>query len=410
MCKLIEKISKIYGTPFYLYDLDFLKKNIESAYKEASKYSYKIHYSLKANNEKIILKFMKKKGFGVDCVSGNEIKLAIKTGFKPEEIVFAGVGKSDKELRYAINLGIFSINVESLQELELVNELSGKLGKKQKVALRINPAINVDTHQYLTTGTFDNKFGIPLTELKKIFSRVSEYKNINICGLHFHIGSQITNLEVFERLCKSANYFNKLFKEKNFAIKYLNMGGGLGIDYSNPKQNKTAAFADYFRIFKKNLVLYSGQQVHFELGRSLVAQSGMLVTKVLYRKETNKKKFVVVDAGMTDLIRPALYNSHHYIENLSSNEEKERFEIVGPVCESSDFFAKDILLEKPKRNDLLLIYSVGAYGRVMASNYNMRHKAKSYYLYRKKLFIEQNKKTNRHSKNVKYDKNQLFSA
>lgn len=366
-------------TPFYYYDLDLLRRTLETAVAEAGKYDYHIHYAMKANVEPHILREIQRAGLGADCVSGYEVRCAVENGFAPEKIVFAGVGKSDREIEYAIGAGIFAFNCESLQELEVVNELAAKQDKVVNVALRINPNVQPETHKYISTGQSESKFGISYTEVDLALGKLDSLNYIRIVGLHFHIGSQIRKMESFAELAGRVNEIAAWFTSKGVELKHLNMGGGLGIDYQNPDAEPIPDFAGYFRTFHDNLRVAEGQTVHFELGRSIVAQCGELITRVLYTKTTaGGANFAITDAGMTELIRPALYSAHHKIENLTAAVEKGEtrpvglYSIAGPICESSDVFARDIEFPESRRGDVLSIRSTGAYGSIMASNYNMR--------------------------------------
>ena len=366
-------------TPFYYYDLELLKRTLTELIKEASKKNYKIHYAIKANSNDRILNLISEAGLGADCVSGNEITKAVSTGFKNDEIVFAGVGKSDREIITALDNNIACFNVESLQEIEVINSIASSLNKIAPIAIRINPNIDANTHHYITTGLEENKFGINTWELPAIIEKLSSLKNINLIGLHFHIGSQITDLNVFKGLCLRINEIQKWFDEHNIRVKNINVGGGLGINYENPDSELIPDFASYFQIFEKFLELLHEQEIHFEIGRAIVGQCGSLISRVLFIKEGVNTNFAILDAGMTELIRPALYQSYHKIENLSSNENEKRYDVVGPICESSDTFAKFILLPETKRGNLFAIRSIGAYGEVMASRYNLRPSVKSYF-------------------------------
>jgi len=374
----IEHFKNI-PTPFYYYDTELLKKTLTCIKHESGKYNYKVHYAIKANANERILKIIQQEGFGVDCVSGGEINAALKVGFDSSQIVFAGVGKADWEIETALNSNIFCFNVESTAEMEIINQIAQKLNKTAQIALRINPNIDAHTHSYITTGLNENKFGINLDKLQETLCFLHELNNISLIGLHFHIGSQITDMSPFQDLCIKINEILSDLKEKNILIQHINVGGGLGINYQHPNHIPIADFESYFKVFHDYLHLESSQTLHFELGRSVVAPCGSLITKVLYIKEGTTKRFAIVDAGMTDLIRPALYNAYHHIENISSNDKYETYDIVGPICESSDTFAKDYLLNKTKRGDLLAIRSAGAYGEIMASNYNLRELPKSYF-------------------------------
>jgi diaminopimelate decarboxylase len=368
-------------TPFYLYDLKLLHNTLDACITESNKYGYHVHYALKANTNNEILQIIKEKGFGADCVSGNEVKKAIEIGFSPNDIAFAGVGKSDEEINIALDHNIFSFNCESLPELEVINEIAKGRGQVADVALRINPNVNAKTHHYITTGLEENKFGINMWEMDDLLERLPSLTHLNLIGIHFHIGSQITDLSVFRGLCIRVNEIQDYFVKKHVQLKHINVGGGLGVDYENPDTNAISDFATFFKIFNDHLKLLPGQQVHFELGRCLVAQSGSLITKVLYVKNGVKTNFAIVDAGMTELIRPALYQSYHHIENISNpSEANEKYDVVGPICESSDCFGKAVKMPHTQRGNIIAIRTTGAYGEVMASAYNLRDKVKAVYV------------------------------
>lgn len=366
-------------TPFYYYDVELLKKTLKLVKEETKKYGFQQHYAVKANANKKILEMIAAEGFGADCVSGNEVKAAVTAGFPASKVVFAGVGKTDKEINLALDLNIFCFNVESFPELEVINELASKKGKLAQVALRVNPNVDAHTHEYITTGLNENKFGFNMDILPAVIERLNALKSIKLIGLHFHIGSQIEDMRVFEPLCERINKLQDSFAEEGIKLEHINVGGGLGIDYNNPAENPIPDFARYFALFHEKLKLREGQVLHFELGRSIVAQSGNLVTRVVYVKEGESKKFAIVDAGMTDLIRPALYQAYHKVENMSSDLPVEKYDVVGPICESSDVFVKDYELNGTKRGDLLILRSAGAYGEIMASQYNLREIPKAYF-------------------------------
>jgi len=374
----LNKLNKL-ETPFYLYNIDLLKKTLDSLVESIKNENFKVHYAVKANANKKILESIKDKGLGADCVSGNEILKVLSIGFDPSKIVFAGVGKTDKEIITGMDSNVFCFNCESLQELNVINELAFKKNRKVNIALRLNPNIDAKTHHYITTGLSENKFGIAKNELNEILNNSSNFKNLNISGIHFHIGSQITNLEVFKSLCTHINELQRWLIDRNIHLKHINVGGGLGIDYAKAEENPIPDFKSYFNVFNKFLEIRTGQTVHFELGRAIVANCGSLLSKVLFIKKGDSKKFIIIDAGMTELIRPALYQAYHKIKNLTSDEKNEKYDIVGPICESTDVFSKNISLNKTKRDDLLEILSTGAYGEVMSSNYNLREKVKHYY-------------------------------
>ncbi|MBN2236534.1 MAG: diaminopimelate decarboxylase [Bacteroidales bacterium] len=363
-------------TPAYLYNISLLEQTLNSIQKLANQYKYHVHYALKANNNPRILQTISGFGFGADCVSGNEIKEAIKQGFKTSQIAFAGVGKTDEEINYALEQEIFSFNCESLPEIEVINELAQKMQKTASLALRINPNVDANTHKYITTGLEENKFGINLWDIDSILDAMEGMQNVKLTGIHFHIGSQITDLDTFKNLSNRINQIQEKLYARQLIVDHINVGGGLGINYHQPDEDPIPDFESYFKIFHDFLELRPKQQLHFELGRSIVGQMGSLLSKVIYVKKASKKDFLIIDAAMTDLIRPALYQAYHKIENLSSTcEEKQNYDVVGPVCESADIFAKAVSLPKSQRGDYILIRSAGAYGQVMSSNYNMRDNA-----------------------------------
>lgn len=374
----VEKLKNI-ETPFYFYDMDVLKQTLKTVKDETKKYGFVQHYAVKANANRKILEIIATEGLGADCVSGNEVKAAVNAGFPASKIVFAGVGKTDKEINLALDLNIFCFNVESLPELEVINELAAKKGKIAQVALRINPNVDAHTHEYITTGLNENKFGFNMAHLDTVIEKLSQLKSIKLIGIHFHIGSQIEDIQVFKPLCEKVNDLQIYFEQKGIKLEHINVGGGLGIDYENPNEHPLPDFKDYFDLFHTNLKLREGQTLHFELGRSIVGQCGSLITRVVYIKEGETKKFAILDAGMTDLIRPALYQAYHKIENISSNLPIQKYDIVGPICESSDFFAKDYELNETQRGNLLALRSAGAYGEIMASQYNCREIPKAYF-------------------------------
>lgn len=361
-------------TPFYTYDTQLLQQTlaaIRDAIADAP--HFHVHYAVKACATPGILRLIAAAGLGADCVSGGEIERAADCGFAPADIVFAGVGKSDQEINTALRLGISCFNVESLPELEVINELATAQGKVANVAFRINPNVDAHTHAKITTGLNENKFGLAMEDMLPAIRRAQELPAVKYMGLHFHIGSQITELEPFENLVQRVNELQNVLDAEGIQTEWINVGGGLGVNYAQPEEDPIPDFASYFRVFKEKLALRPGQQVHFELGRAVVAQCGSLVCRVLYVKHGHEKDFVIVDAGMTDLMRPALYGSTHEARNLSHPEAPiARFDIVGPICESSDVFLSDYNLPSPQRGDLIAFKSAGAYGEIMASCYNCR--------------------------------------
>jgi len=370
-------------TPFYYYNTALLKETI-NAIKKAAPKQYQIHYALKANANETLLNIIKEAGFGADCVSGNEIKRAVESGIETNKIVFAGVGKSDKEINYALDHTIFCFNVESIHELQVMNELAKNKNKTASIALRINPNVDAYTHKYITTGLEENKFGINPYQFDAVLDEIKKCTHIQLIGLHFHIGSQIQDLNPFKNLCLRVNEINKWFISKGYLLPHLNLGGGLGINYKEPDKEAIVDFKAYFDVFQNFLEVLPQQKIHFELGRCIVAQCGSLISRVLYIKNGINTNFAILDAGMTELIRPALYQAYHKIENITANNslvEKEKnqmlkYDIVGPICESSDCFGKAVDLPQTKRGDLIAIRSAGAYGEVMSSRYNLRDEFK----------------------------------
>lgn len=368
--QVADKLAK-FETPFYLYDIGLLDQTLESLMSIASKYGYKIHYAIKANYDAKLLQIIRKYGVGIDCASGNEVRCAIEAGFDPKSIVYAGVGKRDKEIRYAIEQNILAINCESIEELNLVDQLAAEAGKVVSIALRVNPDIDPKTNHCIDTGQADSKFGISYEEILSSVDAIKSLKNVDVIGMHIHIGSQIRELHVFENMCNKVNVIVENLTKLGFEIEFVDVGGGLGINYDMPENEPIPNFASVFAIIKQHLKV-GNRQVHFEFGRSIVGQCGELITKVLYNKTTaTGRRLVIVDGSMTELIRPALYGSYHNIENITSEaEQRLKYTIVGTACESTDVFDENVSLPITKRGDLLTIKSAGAYGMSMASRYN----------------------------------------
>ena len=369
---------KHYATPFYYYDMDLLRATLHELKTCIKGLPYKVHYAVKANANQRIMHEIKEAGLSIDCVSGGEIVAALAAGFKGDSIAFAGVGKTDQEIGLGVNHDIFCFNVESMPELAVINEIAATKGKVANVALRVNPNIDAHTHEYITTGLSENKFGINLEQLDKAVDKAMSMPDVNLIGLHFHIGSQLLDFKPYEMLCNRINEIQEHLYNRRTIVDHINVGGGLGIDYQHPNRQSIPDFASYFATFHKHLRLRPKQFVHFEPGRSIVAQCGSLISRVLYVKQGANKQFAILDAGMTDLIRPALYQAYHKIENLTSEESMEKYDVVGPICESSDVFGKAVDLNKARRGDLIAIRSAGAYGEIMASGYNCRPLPKGY--------------------------------
>lgn len=374
----IDKFKEL-QTPFYYYDTELLRNTLKLVTGEAGKYGYHVHYAVKANANSKILSIVRENGLGADCVSGGEIQACLDAGFPAGKIVFAGVGKADWEINLGLDNNIFCFNVESAAELEVINELAEAKNKVASVALRVNPEVDANTHHYITTGLKENKFGINLCQLDEVLDQFARLKNVKLIGLHFHIGSQITDLTSFKGLCARVNEIQENMAKRQMIVEHINVGGGLGIDYKHPDRQSIPDFADYFAIFHQLLKLQPNQTLHFEPGRSIVGQCGSLITKVLYVKKGSSKQFAIVDAGFTELIRPALYQAYHKIENLTSEGAVEAYDVVGPICESSDCFGKAVDLNEVHRADLIALRSAGAYGEIMASQYNCRKLPKAYF-------------------------------
>ena len=414
------------ATPFWYYDMDVFRKTVKLAASLSERYGIGAHYALKANVEPRLVSYIASKGFGADCVSGNEVKYAVESGFARSSIVFAGVGKSDKEISDALDLGIGCFNVESLMEMQVIDALAASKGVRANVSLRINPNIDAHTHRYVTTGLYENKFGISRHEFEAAIDILKGSKALDFKGLHFHIGSQITDVEpVYSLECERAAEIVEWFEAHGMEVGSIDLGGGLGVDYDEPDESPVPDFEKWFSIIDRKLRRRPEQSVSIEPGRSMVAQCGSLITRVLFVKSGETKTFLIMDAGMNDLIRPALYGAYHKIENLSAyyvsksssddrpgpgiceskyvedakaarsvrvwdrvpmkNMEpvgRDRplekgvqgglYDVVGPVCESSDVWGEGRELPYSKRGDILAIRSTGAYGSVMSSRYNLR--------------------------------------
>ena len=369
----IERFREM-ETPFYYYDLDLLRRTLDAIHRStANDPNYVVHYAVKANANPMVLGVIAEAGLGADCVSGGEILAAREADIPGNKIVYSGVGKTDREINIALDNDIYCFNVESAPELEVINELAGKKGKKARIAIRVNPEVGAHTHAHITTGLAENKFGIALGDLEKVIAHADELENVEFIGLHFHIGSQLLVMDDFVALCERVNTLMASLKERGVKLPYINVGGGLGIDYDNPDLNPIPDFDLYFKTYRDNLNIAPDQTLHFELGRAVVAQCGTLISRVVFVKEGSVKKFAIIDAGMTELIRPALYDAHHEIQNLTSDsEEVEIYDVVGPICESSDVFGKQVSLPVTSRGDLIALRSAGAYGEAMASQYNCR--------------------------------------
>lgn len=374
----LDKFSAV-RTPFYFYDTEVLRNTLNCIRIEVARYeNFVVHYAVKANANPKVLTIVRESGLGADCVSGGEIQAAVKAGFPAGKIVYAGVGKADWEIELGLDYNIFCFNVESVPELEVINALAAAKDKVARVAFRINPNVGAHTHANITTGLAENKFGISMEDMENVIEAASAMKNVEFVGLHFHIGSQILDMGDFVALCNRVNELLDKLEAHRIQVSHINVGGGLGIDYQHPNRQSVPDFAAYFKTYADHLKLRSYQKLHFELGRSVVGQCGSLISRVLYVKQGTNKQFAILDAGMTDLIRPALYQAYHKIENISSEAPLQTYDVVGPICESSDVFGKAVDLNEVKRGDFLAIRSAGAYGEIMASHYNCRELPKGY--------------------------------
>ena len=374
----VGKLQKI-QTPFYYYDAELLRQTLHTINEEAGRHEgFCVHYAVKANANPKVLRIIREAGLGADCVSGGEIEAALKTGFPASKIVYAGVGKADWEINLGLDNDIFCFNVESIPELEVINELALQKGKVARVAFRLNPNVGAHTHANITTGLAENKFGIDMRDMLKVMEEAAAMEHVKVVGLHFHIGSQILDMGDFEALCNRVNELQQELERHRIRVEHINVGGGLGIDYQHPNRVAVPDFKAYFDTYARKLKLHNGQTLHFELGRAVVGQCGTLLTRTLYIKKGSVKQFCIVDAGFTDLIRPALYQAYHKIENLTSEEPAETYDVVGPICESTDVFAKQTDLNRCHRGDLIAIRSAGAYGEIMASQYNCRRLPQGY--------------------------------
>lgn len=373
-------------TPFYYYDMDLLHRTVSRLASLASKYGIKVHYAVKANAEGRVLEVLKDAGFGADCVSANEVVRASACGFAPEDIMFAGVGKTDREIRTALGTGIGCFNVESLPEMEAINDIAAEMGVKAPVAFRVNPNVDPHTHKYITTGLEENKFGISRYEFDAAIAKLRACSNLKFEGIQFHIGSQITDVaNVFGLESRCARELVGYFEERGLEVRHIDFGGGLGVDYEEPDEHPLPEFETWLKALRSAFPADCGYELHIEPGRSLVAQCASLISTVLYVKKGRTKNFVIVDAGMNDLIRPALYGAYHKVENLSAFYMRESmtkdcvYDVVGPICESSDVWGEGRTMRLTCKGDLIAIRTAGAYGRVMASQYNLRDLAPAVY-------------------------------
>jgi len=385
----VQDLARRFGTPLHIYSYNTLTNHFIKLRKAFSSIDPLICYSVKANSNLAILKALVEKGAGLDIVSGGELFRALKVGCPAKKIVYASVGKTEMEIAAAISKGILFFNVESLPELRSIDRIARRLGKITRLALRINPDVEAKTHKFITTGKITNKFGIDLNNAYKILLLRDEFRNVRICGLHIHIGSQITESAPFVAAIKKVSAFIKKLEVKGITLEYLNIGGGLGIIYDNETPQTAQVYADEII----PLLRSTGLKIIMEPGRFIVGNAGILITKVLYIKHTPKKKFIIVDAGMNDLIRPALYGAYHNILPLRKIPKAEKADVVGPICESGDFLAKGRKIACVKEGDYLAVMSAGAYGFSMSSNYNSRLRAAEIMISKNKVKVIRKRET-----------------
>lgn len=369
----LERLAKEQGTPCYLYSHATLTRHFQAFDRAFSSIPHLVAFAVKANSNLAILRFMASQGSGADIVSGGELFRALQAGIPPHKIVFAGVGKSEEEIAYALESDILLFNVESSAELQVINEVARGKGTHARVALRVNPDIDPHTHSYISTGLKKSKFGIGADQALEEFKKAATLPNIQVIGVHAHIGSQLTQVSPFVESLKKVLVLIETLKAQGIPIRYLNIGGGLGITYSNETPPRPREFAEAIT----PLLQEARCEIIMEPGRVIVGNAGLLLTRVLYIKETSAKKFAIVDAAMNDLLRPSLYQAHHDVLPVRQvpNTPEEVLDVVGPICESGDFLAQNRTLPAVKAGDLLAVMSAGAYGFTMASNYNSRPRA-----------------------------------
>ena len=368
----LKTVAQEQQTPFYIYDFDAIKLNyneLKNAFKGRKSL---ISYAVKSNSNLSLIQTLAKEGSGADCVSIGEVKRALKAGISNYKIIFSGVGKSDNEIEEAIKLDILMINVESHAELLRIEQIAQSLGKKARISIRVNPNIDPKTHPYISTGLHENKFGVDLDTAKRMYIKAKNSDFLDPIGIHSHIGSQLTELQPIKEAAQIVANLAKNLIALDIELKFFDVGGGIGIKYDNEKTIDPKDYAKAILEAMQGLDL----TIICEPGRFIVGNAGIFVTKVLYEKNNGGKRFVIVDGAMNDLIRPSLYNAYHKIEVLgkNTNDDNETCNVVGPVCESGDFFAKNIKLPQTEHNDLIAIHSAGAYGFTMSSNYNTRSK------------------------------------
>ncbi|MEK7308875.1 MAG: diaminopimelate decarboxylase, partial [Nitrospirota bacterium] len=380
----IREIAGKTGTPLYIYSHKTLLRHLDAFKSSFNSYPHIICFALKANSNNALLRILAKKGCGADVVSGGELFIALKSGIPAKRIVYAGVGKTEEEIAYALKSKILMFNVESRDELITINNIAGNLGVKAPIALRVNPDISTHTHPYISTGLKKHKFGIPFESALENYRLASAMPNIKVLGIHKHIGSQITKISPFVDALKKLLLLARKLRSQGIEIKYMDIGGGLGIPYNDETPPHPKDLAKAIVPLLKN----QGFTLIMEPGRSIVGNAGILITKVLYLKEHHKKNFVIVDAGMNDLIRPSLYDAYHQILPVTKNNRTRILaDIVGPICESGDFLARERKINRPAHGELLAVMSAGAYGFSMSSNYNSRTRGAEVLVKGKNFFV-----------------------
>lgn len=366
-----KALAQKYGTPLYIYDFDYIENRYNTLKDAFAGKKSIINYAVKANSNLSVIAHLAKLGSGADCVSIGEVQRALDAGVSKYKIIFSGVGKRDDEIRSALEYDILLLNLESEAEMKRVEMIAKELGKEARISIRVNPNIDPQTHPYISTGLHENKFGVEIDMAKRMYIYANKSEFLNPVGIHFHIGSQLTKLAPIREACGIVADLVRSLKAIKIDIKFFDVGGGIGVVYDDEVTIKAQAYTQAIFETTKGLDV----TLLCEPGRYMVANAGAFFTKVLYEKVNDGKRFVIVDGAMNDLLRPSLYDAYHKIEAVMVEGEKTPADVVGPVCESGDFFGKDVLLPPLKHNDLIVVHSAGAYGFTMASNYNTRAKS-----------------------------------
>ena len=387
----VADIVKDVGTPAYIYSRKTAVEHFQKLDAAFQPVDHLICYSIKANSNLALCREMAKAGCGADIVSGGELYRTLKAGFSPDKIVFAGVGKTEEEIRYALETGIFMFNVESLPEAELINKEALRLGKKARISIRVNPDVNAGTHAYITTGKKENKFGINFHDAPEFYLKLIKMPGLDVTGIHLHIGSQILTPEPYKDSIRRGTSLVRKLKELKIQLSVINIGGGMGIVYKDEVPMTAIEFADAIMPIIKEM----NCKIVLEPGRHISGNAGILVAKVTYVKQTPVKKFIITDTAMNDLIRPCLYSAYHQIRPLTFHEDRPEslVDVVGPICESADFLAKDRVLKEIYAGEYLSVMSAGAYGYVMSSNYNTRPRAPEILVTGDRWFVAKQRET-----------------